>query len=78
MSFIGATEIKNIKCNAGKISKLFMTAQEGGYWVATVLYTKDGVAKSHVERTTEKVDTYLAAQNWFLNEVDQQAAFDPL
>jgi hypothetical protein len=78
MSFIGPAEERNIETSTGKTFKLFMTAQEGGYWVASVLYTRDGIVDAHHESKVAKEDAYLAAVNWVLANLDQQAVIDPL
>jgi hypothetical protein len=49
LPFVGPTEERNIKTSDDKTFKLFMTEQEGGYWVASVLYAKDGSVDGHHE-----------------------------
>ena len=73
MSFIGSTEEKIIKTSNGKIFKLFMTEQMGGYWVATVLYVKDHVVSTKSIVETDKTESYRKACEWVLNNIDDKA-----
>ena len=78
MSFIGKTEERLIKTNAGKTFKIFITEQEGGYWVATVFYAKNGVVDAKHISETGRDEAYRKATEWALNNIDSQAVIDPL
>lgn len=78
MSFIGKTEERLIKTTTGKTFKIFLTQQEGGYWVATVFYAKDGVVDASHFSETDKVEAYKKAVEWVLNNIDDKAVIDSL
>lgn len=78
MSFKGPTTTRNIKVRSGQRYRLFLTQQDGGYWVATVLYGRNGAPRGkHIARLS-KADAYGAATKWVLRYVDSQAVIDPL
>ena len=78
MSFKGATEIRTIKVRPGQRYRLFMTQQDVGYRVATILYSENGApCGKHIARLS-KADAYAAAMKWALRYVNSQAVIDPL
>jgi len=77
MSFLGLTTEKKVLAN-GKTFKLFLTEQEGGFWVATVLYIGGSIAQAHNESRLQKVDSYEAAVAWIQQNIDSNASVDPL
>ena len=77
MAFTGPTLEKKIS-TVGKTYKMFLTEQVGGYWVATVLYAKDGVISTKNEIGSSKDDAYQKGFNWALNNIDQEACIEPL
>ena len=78
MSFIGKTEERLIKTTTGKTFKIFITQQEGGFWVATVFYTKDGAVNTKHFAETEVSDAYKNAVEWVLNNIDDKADIEAL
>jgi len=78
MSFIGKTEERLIKTSTGKIFKIFITEQEGGYWVATVFYTENGVVDAKHFPDPDRSEAYRLAIEWTLNNIDDKAIIDPL
>ena len=77
MSFLGPTTEKKILVN-GRTFKLFLTEQEGGYWVATVLWIKDSIVQTHNESRMNKEESYQAAVEWIYNNIDRNASVDSL
>ena len=77
MSFLGSTVEKKISAN-GRTFKLFLTEQEGGYWVATVLYINDGIVHAHNESRATKADSYNVAVDWVLSNIDRNASVESL
>ena len=59
-------------------NKMFITKQESGIWVATILYMNDGEFTYHNEVAYEKLEAYRMITEWFLNEFDDKAIFDKL
>jgi len=78
MSFVGKTEEKLIKTTQGKTYKLFLLEQENGYWLALVLYAINGTVSTHKEVDVDKSEAYRRACEFALNNIDPQAAIDPL
>ena len=78
MSFIGKTEERLIKTTDKRTFKLFITEQQGGVWITTVLYAKDGVidAKNFVD--TKREEAYRLASEWVLNNIDDKAIIEIL
>lgn len=77
MSFIGDTEERKILTN-GKTYKIFITEQEGGFWVATILYANNGKVTTHNEVGNNRADVYKKACDWVLNNIDNNAKIEPL
>ena len=77
MSFLGPTTEKKIVSN-GRTFKLFLTEQEGGYWVATVLWIKDDIAQTHNESRMKKEESYQSAVKWICSNIDTNATVEPL
>jgi hypothetical protein len=78
MSFIYPTEEKIIKTSDGKTFKMFITQQQGDFWVATVLYTKNGEVCTHYISDIDKSESYRKASEWVLNNIDDKAVIDLL
>ena len=78
MSFIGKTVERLIKTTDGKTFKIFITEQQGGFWVATVLYAKEGVVDANNFADTKREEAYRLALEWVLNNIDDKAIVDPL
>jgi len=77
MSFLGTTTGKKISAN-GRTFKLFLTEQEGGYWVATVLYINDGIVHAHNESRATMAGSYNVAVDWVLSNIDRNASVESL
>lgn len=78
MSFIGKTEERLIKTTTGKVFKILITAQEGKYWVSTVLYVKNGIIDARHFSDVDKAESYIKASEWVLNNIDHKAMIDEL
>jgi len=78
MSFIGKTEERLITTTDKKIFKIFITEQQGGFWIATVLYTKDGVVDTKNFANIDREETYRLAVEWVLNNIDDKATIESL
>ena len=71
MSFIGETTVLPIKTPQGKEFRMFLTEQEGGYWVATVLYASpDHLVTTEVKTATEMMEAWRKAAEWCHNNID--------
>ncbi|OGT72270.1 MAG: hypothetical protein A3H44_10490 [Gammaproteobacteria bacterium RIFCSPLOWO2_02_FULL_57_10] len=77
MSFIGKTEERKITTK-GNTYKIFITQQTGGYWVATVLYSKVGTITAQNEVASTREDAYCKAATFALNKIDENATIEPL
>lgn len=78
MSFIGESIELKIKTSAGRLFKIFLTEQVGGYWAATVLYTENGVVKAQHLTNVDKIEAYRLACEWVINNIDHNAVIDSL
>jgi len=78
VSFIGKTEERLIKTSTGKTFKILITEQEGGYWVATVLYARNGMVDAEHFSDTNRSEAYRKAAEWALNSIDDKATINPL
>ena len=78
MSFIGKTEERLVKTTNGKTFKIFVTEQEGGFWVATVLYARNGVVDTKNFADTKRDEAYRLAVEWVLNNIDDKATVEAL
>jgi hypothetical protein len=78
MSFIGPTEERLIKTTEGKTFKIFITQQDGGYWIATVFHAKDGVVDTHNIADSDKAEAFRKASEWTLNNIDDKATIETL
>lgn len=66
MSFKGKSEEKLIKTSFGKTFKMFITEQESGHWVATVLFVNDdGEIAARNVIDVDKIKVYTKALNVF-------------
>jgi hypothetical protein len=61
-----------------KHSRLLITKQQGGVWVATVLYAKNSVIDAKNFVNSEQGEAYMAAEEWVINNIDDNAIIDPL
>ena len=78
MSFIGPTTTLNIKTSSNKYFKIFITEQVGGFWVATLLYSKDEKIHTRHFSGKTKVESYEKTSKWVLNALDNFAMIDRL
>ncbi len=78
MSFIGKTEERLIQTTDNKTFKIFITEQLGGFWVATVLYAKDGVVDAENFADVRQEEAYRLAVEWVLNNIDDKATIEAL
>jgi hypothetical protein len=78
MSFIGPTTILNIRTSSQKCFKIFITEQVGGFWVATLLYSKDEKIHTRHFSGKTKVESYKKTSEWVLNDLDNRAVIDRL
>lgn len=78
MSFIGNTEERLIKTSSGKTFKILITEQYGGYWVATVLFAKNGVVDTENLTDINRIEAYRKATEWVVNNIDDKANIDSL
>ncbi len=77
MSFIGKSEERKVTTK-GKTYKIFITEQKGGYWVATVLFSKEGTITTHNEVASNKDVTYCKASKFVLDNIDKKAEIELL
>lgn len=78
MAFVGPTTERKIYTSAGKTFKIFLTEQEGGYWVATVLYSQDGLVSTQNFIGRSKESAYESAVTWSKEDLDERATVEPL
>lgn len=78
MSFIGPLFVLNVKTSHGKNFKILISEQEGGFWVATVLYSDDGRISTNHLSGENKSQAYEAASSWVLQSLDKQAQIEKL
>ncbi|WP_156831302.1 hypothetical protein [Arhodomonas aquaeolei] len=77
MSFIGPTDERLVE-TAGRTFKIFITEQVGGYWVATLLYSRNGTVDTKNMADTDKAEAFRLISEWILNNIDSNAVINPL
>lgn len=78
MSFIGPMTVFNVATSNQKNFKILVTEQEGGFWVATVLYSDDGQILTKHFYGESKSQSYKSASEWVLAALDKKAIIDKL
>lgn len=76
----GTQEIR-FKISNEDVFKILLTKQlenmtmsrTAGFWIATVLFVKDGVVETHNERGDSKREAYDATCAWILANLDPKA-----
>lgn len=76
MSYIGPTTEFEIATSDRKTFKIFLTQQVGSYWVATILYAKNGQVATHNVLGSTKKDAYEQAVAWTIGNIDKDAVVD--
>ena len=77
MAFVGPTTERNIS-TFGKTFKIFLTEQEGGYWVATILYADNGTVSTKNLIGNTKEEAYELAVDWTKANIYQEASIESL
>lgn len=63
MSFVGPMSVFGVITSHKKNFKILVTEQEGGFWVATVLYSNDGQILTKHFYGDDKAQSYKAASS---------------
>ena len=78
MAFVGPTTERKISTSLGKTFKIFLTEQEGGYWVATILFAEKGTVSTKNLIGDAKEAAYELAFDWTKVNIDQNASIEAL
>lgn len=78
MSFVGKTKVLDIVTSSKNIFKLFITEQMGGYLVATILYSDDGVITNKILIAMSLNVVYDLACEWIFSNIDESASIQKI